>query len=102
MHVILMNKNKEVLMAELNDNTFTEIIIIYNINYALLKVKNNKDTLKSLNEWFKGRGIPSRRKDLEKLLNNLKVNYKEELLFKSFGLSLSDEYWIKDINSNVT
>ena len=75
MQVILMNKNKEVLMAELNDNTFTEIIKIYDINYAPLKVKNNKDILKSFNECFKERDIPLWRKNLEKLLNNLKVNY---------------------------
>lgn len=34
-------------------------------------------------------------------MKNLKVQYQEELLLKSFGLSLSDCYWIKDEGSNI-
>ena len=46
MQVILIHKTKDVLMGELNENTFTKITIIYDINYASPKVKNNKDILK--------------------------------------------------------
>lgn len=107
MIVLLMNKDIPVLKANINEyNLFTEILEIDNISYAPISIKNafydkSKSVVKELNEWFIGRGIPSWRKDLEKLLNNLHVKYQEELLLKSFGLSLSDCYWIKDEKSNL-
>ena len=87
-------------------NGIEKIYDIYNINYAPLSILNANNTLgtnlaKAVNEWFKGRGIPSWRKDLEKLLEKLNVSSKEELLNKSYALSLSDQYWLKEENSNV-
>jgi hypothetical protein len=98
-----MNKNKEIALIELehNTNVISKIYEIYNLDYAPLAFKNavNKKTennVKALNEWFKGRGIPSWRKDIEKLLERLNVASPEELLNKAYGLSLSDQYWIKE------
>lgn len=51
--------------------------------------------------WFKGRGIPRWRDDLDLLLHRLNVNAPDELLDKAFGLSLSDQYWLKPYDSNV-
>ena len=102
-----MNKDIPVLKANINENNiFTEILEVNNISYAPISIKNafydkSKSVVKELNEWFMGRGIPSWRKDLEKLLNNLQVKKPRDLLLKSFGLSLSDCYWIKDENSNL-
>ena len=66
----------------------------------------NKNTAKNpaqeLNTWFRNRGIPSWRKDLEKLLQELNVSSTEELLNKAYALSLSDQYWIKEQTSSVT
>lgn len=106
MEVILMNRNTEVLKLEISNLDFIKVIEVYNIDYAPLSINNayndsSKNLIKEINKWFKGRGIPSWRKDLERLLNNLGVDYKEELLLKSYGLSLSDCYWIKDVNSNL-
>ena len=107
MKVILMNKNTKVLKADIDDKgDFTCVLDIYNIDYAPLAIYSanfdkSKSVLKALNDWFKGRGIPSWRKDLEKLLNNLGINYTYELLLKSYGLSLSDCYWIKEENSDI-
>lgn len=103
MKCILMNKNKQVASIELNTqtNTITNIYEIYNINYAPLALKNavnrkSENNAKALNSWFKGRGIPSWRKDIEKLLDNLKISSPDALLNKAFALSLSDQYWIKE------
>lgn len=106
MQVSLMNRNVLVLNAVMVENTFTRIISIKNIEYAPISINNayhdkSKSLIKALNEWFKGRSIPSWRKDLEKLLSNLNVRYTEELLMKSYGLSLSDCYFIKEINNNI-
>lgn len=107
MKCILMNKNQKIMLIEYNSyNVISKIYEIYNIEYAPLAVfnasKNRSSSLtKTVNDWFRGRGIPSWRKDLEKLLDKLGVSSSVELLNKSYGLSLSDQYWLKDVNSDV-
>lgn len=102
-----MNKNTEVLVAEYVENlsVFTEIYEIKNIDYAPILIynnyKKNKDLLKPLSDWFRGRGIPNWRDKLDILLSRLNVSYPTDLLNKSFGLSLSDQYWIKPYDSNI-
>ena len=107
MKCILMNKNQKILLIEYNSyNVISQIYEIYNIEYAPLAVfnasKNKSFSLtKAVNDWFRSRGIPSWRKDLEKLLDKLGVSSSDELLNKSYGLSLSDQYWLKEVNSDV-
>lgn len=108
MKYILMNKNASIMLIEYNTtfNGIENIYDIYNIEYAPLSISNANKTLeanllKQINDWFKGRGIPSWRKDLEKLLEKLNVSSPEELLNKSYALSLSDQYWLKEENINV-
>ena len=108
MKYILMNKNKPILLLEYNTkyNTIEKIYDIYNIKYASLSVYNaNKNISKNLvaevNKWFRNRGIPSWRKNIEKLLENLNVSTTEELLNKAYALSLSDQYWIKEQDSQI-
>lgn len=107
MRCILMNKNTKVLEADYNEKiaSFTNIYNIENIDYAPIIIKNalkeNNNNITILTEWFKGRGIPSWRDDLDLLLAKLNITTREELLDKAFGLSLSDQYWIKPYNSNV-
>ena len=107
MKCILMNKNKEVLSAEyqLSLGVFTEIYEVIDIDFApvILKnsYKNNEDLKVSLSEWFKGRGIPSWRDDLDLLLAKLNISTPTELLDKAFGLSLSDQYWVKPFDFTI-
>ncbi len=108
MKCYLMNKNTKVAKIEY-DTTYdiiTKIYKMYDINYAPLILKNasvdkSKNLAKELNYWFKGRGIPSWRKDVEVLLEKLQISTTEELLNKAFGLSLSDQYWIKQVDDNI-
>ncbi len=111
MKCILMNKNIEVLVTEYNETSkfFDSIYEIKNINYApyILKSLYNENNLNStsfitnLSEWFKGRGIPSWRDKLDLLLHRLNITAPYELLDKAFGLSLSDQYWLKPYESNI-
>ena len=107
MKCILMNKNTEVLVAEYNDvlKVFTYIYEIKNIDYAPLilfnSYNNDKNITPVLTNWFKGRSIPSWRDDLDLLLVKLNISSLEELLDKAFGLSLSDQYWVKPADSNI-
>lgn len=102
-----MNKNTEVLVAEYNDvlKVFTYIYEIKNIDYAPLilfnSYNNDKNITPVLTNWFKGRSIPSWRDDLDLLIVKLNISSPEELLDKAFGLSLSDQYWVKPADSNI-
>ena len=112
MKCTLMNKNKEVLTAEYDAATsvFTRIYEVNNINYAPYILKsfyiendiNDTPFRTNLSEWFKGRGIPSWRDKLDLLLHRLNITAPYELLDKAFGLSLSDQYWLKPDGSNIS
>ncbi len=111
MKCILMNKNKEVLVAEYDPATsvFTKIYEIQDINYAPYILKsfyieddiNDTPFRTNLSEWFKGRSIPLWRDKLDLLLHRLNITAPYELLDKAFGLSLSDQYWLKPEDSDI-
>lgn len=111
MKCILMNKNTEVLVAEYNEISkfFDKIYEVCNIEYApyILKSFDENDDINSnsfktnLSDWFRGRGIPSWRDKLDLLLHRLNIYVPSELLDKAFGLSLSDQYWLKPYDSDI-
>ena len=112
MRVILMNKNTEILETEYDAATgsFVKVYKVYNIDYApyILKSFYTEDNINdtpfrtNLSDWFKGRGIPSWRDNLDLLLHRLNITAPSELLDKAFGLSLSDQYWLKPYQSDIT
>ena len=101
-----MNKNTEVLLAEYDSGlgVFSKIYAIYNLNYApyILKCFDNDTSFRTnLSKWFQGRGIPSWRDKLDLLLHRLNIITSSELLDKAFGLSLSDQYWLKPYGADI-
>ena len=48
----------------------------------------------SLVDWWNERSIPASRDGIKDVIKNLNINNTSVLLSKSFGLSLSDQYWI--------
>ena len=90
-------------------NHLYKIYEVYNIDYAPYILKsfynsadiNDTPFRTNLSQWFKGRGIPSWRDKLDLLLHRLNINAPCELLDKAFGLSLSDQYWLNPLNSNI-
>ncbi|MBR2828156.1 MAG: HipA domain-containing protein [Bacilli bacterium] len=105
-----MNRNTQILEAEYDSATgvFIKIYKIYDINYAPYIISsyyvNHIDNIQIrtyLSDWFKGRGIPIWRDRLDLLLHRLNIAVPSELLDKAFGLSLSDQYWIKPYNLDV-
>ena len=111
MKCILMNKNTKILITEYNENSnfFDEIYEVNNIEYAPYIVKsyyvendiNNSSFRMNLSQWFKGRGIPSWRDKLDLLLHRLNISTQNELLDKAFGLSLTDQYWLKPCSLDI-
>jgi hypothetical protein len=56
---------------------------------------------KDLNDWWLGRCIPASRLGLDAALLSIGLSSPVLLLEKGFGLSLSDQYWLKPKNSGL-
>lgn len=56
----------------------------------------------SLNEWWEDRSIPASRSGVREALEPLGVASPKLLLTRCYGLSLSDHYWIKPADSELT
>ena len=106
MKCTLMNKNIAVVDLELDDDTATIIKVLrpHAISYlpigidARTGIPNKKD----LNEWWYGRAIPASRSGIRVALEKMEIHSPEQLLTKCYGLSLSDQYWMKPENSGLT
>lgn len=99
MKYCLMHKNIPVLDFILDDVTCSilkigEIHRIEHLPVGLPVTKGHPDRA-SLNEWWKGRAIPLSRQGIRQALQELEVSSPQNLLNKCFGLSLSDQYWIR-------
>ena len=96
-----MNKNTPVLEVEYMSGVgvFTNIYALYNTDYMPYHLYVS---CVELSEWFKNRGIPSFRDQLDLLMHRLNVHAPSELLDKAFGLSLSDQYWLKPKDLDIS
>lgn len=55
-----------------------------------------------IDEWWKSRAIPSTRDGIHRVLESLGAASTGELLDRTYGLSLSDQYWVKREDDPVT
>jgi hypothetical protein len=60
-----------------------------------IPMKDGRPDRKALHEWWIGRSIPASRSGLRNALEGLRVSSPLSLLTKCYGLSLSDQYWVK-------
>ncbi|MCR5185100.1 MAG: excisionase [Bacilli bacterium] len=58
--------------------------------------------IKSLLDWWNDRSIPLTRSGIRDALDKLNISDPKVLLLKCFGLSLSDQYWIKPKDENIS
>lgn len=105
MKCVLMNKNVPVVELELDDDTATILKIEKNYELDFLPVgidaKTGIPNKKELNEWWFGRSIPASRSGIRTALDKLGIQYSQQLLLKCYGLSLSDQYWMKPVDSEL-
>lgn len=101
---ILMHKNIEVLKMQMNDDgKITKILEQKNTNHLPIgiKIKNGFVEKDKLNEWWENRSIPASRNGIKTILQEMKISTPAALLKKCYGLSLSDQYWIKPEGVNL-
>lgn len=105
MNYVLMHKKIPVAEINLDKQTSSISTIggVFSEDHVPLgiPIKKGKVDRGSLNEWWRSRSIPASRVGVEQLLETLNITSTKTLLDKSFGLSLSDQYWICPTNSNL-
>ena len=105
MNYILMHKNVRIAELYISEQTgyISKIGQVYDYRHLPVGVGYKKGIIDraALGEWWKDRAIPTSRSGVEKALKQLNITDSTMLLTKCFGLSLSDQYWIKPINSDI-
>lgn len=105
----LMNKNKKIIDFEYDEeeHIITNIKRNYKENeiYAPFGlIKDNNIDKNDLNKWWKNRQIPASRNGLKEILHKSNI-YDEDnfdlLDSKAYCLSLSDQYWVKNLNEDI-
>ena len=64
--------------------------------------QNGTADRKALNDWWTDRSIPASRSGIREALDILEISSTRSLLIRSFGLSLSDQYWICPDETELT
>lgn len=105
MNYTLMHKSIKVADLSLDEETGSIVKIGEIYNFAHLPIGTTKDNLSAdralLNKWWTDRSIPASRSGVRDALEILRVSTPKLLLAKCYGLSLSDQYWVKPINSDL-
>ena len=105
MKITLLNKRTPLMDLDIDAQTsyVKEILKIWNPEYMPIGVySSDTDLLKSnFTNWWRDRAIPMTRKLIKEKLRELRMYDMAELVNQSFGLSLSDQYWIKPIGVDI-
>ena len=99
----LMHKNLPVLQFEMEDYNILNITKVLNLDHAPVGTTDKFGVVKKkLNQWYSKRSIPASRDNIEEILQTLNLDSPKELLQKAYALSLSDQYWIKPIDTQLS
>jgi hypothetical protein len=98
-----MHKNTAVAVLEIFEDTGTvlktlELMRPEHLPVGIRLTPQGKPETKALNDWWVGRAIPASRSGLRDALETLQMSSPILLLTKCFGLSLSDQYWVRPPN----
>lgn len=101
---ILMNKNISLATVTLSDAGYlTDILAIHNPEAFPVGIftEQKAQLLDSLNKWWRSRIIPASRDGLRYVLHLYDVDSPAVLSKRSLGLSLSDQYWLQPVGSEL-
>lgn len=104
MILTLMHRTAPVAILEYDSaaSAFIKILDIANLAHFPVGVVHKGIVDRTmLNHWWRSRAIPASRTGLRNALETLGLASTEALLEKSFGLSLSDQYWVRPVDSNL-
>lgn len=106
MKCTLMHRRIEVAKLELDDETgiIRKIESVMSAEHIPVGVPVKKGIAdrSELNKWWTDRSIPASRSGVREALETLELTDTKILLIRCFGLSLSDQYWIRPEGTDLT
>lgn len=106
MKCTLMHRRVEVAKLELDDETgiIRKIESVMSAEHVPVGVPVKKGIAdrSELNKWWTDRSIPASRSGVREALETLELTDTKILLIRCFGLSLSDQYWIRPEGTGLT
>ncbi len=106
MNYTFMHQNLPVAELELDDASgfIIKINNVYRPEHLPVGVSVRKGVVDraAFNHWWTDRSIPASRSGVREALETLEIADTKMLLVRCFGLSLSDQYWIKPENAAMT
>ena len=100
----LMHKNVKVANLDIFERSAAIIQInkTYNKTHAPLgTIVDEEIDSARLEHWLNKRAIPASRNNIDQILEGLKIQNTRALALKSYGLSLSDQYWLRPSNEEI-
>ena len=105
MNYTLMHKNIPVMDLVIDEITgsIRKSGTLYNPEHLPVAVGYKKGIVDraALNEWWTDRSIPASRSGVKEALETLNVPNTKLLISRCYGLSLSDQYWVKPQNADL-
>jgi len=103
---ILKHKEIPVVIFRMNEENYnllgiSEILEVERLPFTIENGNNLAQCAIKLNGWIKGRGLADSRKDIKKIKKMFKTDNKEELIVRSYGLNLTDHYWLHKTEENL-
>lgn len=109
MKYTLMHKNICVADIDIDEDTETisgidNVISKEHLPVGVVHSLRHQETIDkaALNKWWIGRSIPASRMGIDSALEALDISSTQTLLMKCLGLSLSDHYWVRPADSNIS
>ncbi len=103
---ILMHKRTAVVELKFDNETgyIQKIGDVFALEHLPVGVGMKRGTIDraALNTWWTDRSIPASRSGVREAMETLQITDTKMLLIRCFGLSLSDQYWIRPENSELT
>lgn len=98
---ILKNKNLDIALLQVDSATGAIESVLDIFLPAELPLGCSADG-NGIKEWWKNRAIPDSRKGFQQVLDYLGVKTNLSLMLDSYGLSLTDHYWLKPTGEQHT
>lgn len=105
MEYTLMHKELPVIEIDLDEATSSvqKLGAVYHLEHLPLGTVSRHGGVDraALNTWWIDRSIPASRSGVRRALETLNLPSTQMLLTRCFGLSLSDQYWVKPHDSDL-
>ena len=102
---VLMNRTYPIadVVYDASSHEFTSVGSLRDTRRAPLGLASPQGSISpfSFNSWWRNRGIPEGRTNIQEILSSAGIPVATELSLRSLGLSLSDQYWLCPFESGI-